>query len=270
MRKRLKSLGAKLRSSKKSKELIPTVFKEVSGEKTETVNAKNIYDYLQVKKDFSDWIKNQIKRAGLLLGKDYVKLPLQGESQKHDSNNINTKLEYFVTVDSAKHIGMMSLMEKGREIRDYFIERDKKLALLEKIIQNNHIDEVRARVRLDQKKIRLEETDTIKLFVDYAKEQGSKSADKYYMIISKMENQALFYMVEGMPKPNNIRDVVSTFQLFELGIADKLVSDVIKQSMEKNMYYKDIFQACKKKVEDFAMVVGKTPVLEHTQYSLLN
>lgn len=61
-------------------------------------------------------------------------------------------------------------------------------------------------------------------------------------------------------------------QLFELGVADKMVSDTIKEGMQKNMHYKDIFIACKQKVEAFAMIAGKTPIpyIEYTQYSLLN
>jgi phage regulator Rha-like protein len=41
---------------------------------------------------------------------------------------------------------------------------------------------------------RTQETDTIKEFIEYAKKQGSKSADKYYMIFSKMENSAFFHI----------------------------------------------------------------------------
>ena len=45
--------------------------------------------------------------------------------------------------------------------------------------------------RTESKINRLMETDEIKQLVEYAKEQGSKNADKYYIIFSKLANKAV-------------------------------------------------------------------------------
>ncbi len=241
---------------KTSKEFIPVSIKKMGSIQTEAVDARIIYEELEVKKDFSDWVKNQIKRLGLLEGEDYIKLPFQGEAQK---GNV-IKIDYFFTIDSVKHIGMASLLKKGREIRDYFIRRDKMLAQVEKDAKKRQSDVAYQQARLEGKKLRLQETDTIKEFVEYAKKQGSTKAQMYYLAITKMENQALFYMVEGMPKPNNIREVLDTFQLFQISVADRLVSDTIKRCMARNMHYKDIYVECSDKIKQLANTIGKTPI----------
>lgn len=45
-------------------------------------------------------------------------------------------------------------------------------------------------IRFEGKEARREETDVIKTFVEYAKSQGSKSAGKYYLVISKETNRS--------------------------------------------------------------------------------
>lgn len=179
---------------------------------------------------------------------------------------------YNITRDGFSFLGMGFTGKIAAKWKEKYIAAFNKLETLAKQNLERQVSESYIRARVEGKKFRLEETDAIKEFVEYATLQGSKNAKMYYVNISKMENQALFYLVEGMPKPTNIREVVNTFQLFELGVADKMVSDTIKECMQKNMYYKDIFSACKQKIEAFAMIAGKTPIpyIEHTQYSLLN
>ena len=116
---------------------------------------------------------------------------------------------------------------------------------------------------------RREETDTIKEFIEYCKVQGSTSAEKYYMNISKMENKALFILEQRFP---NIRDVLSGQQLQIIASADIAIARALKFGMEEGMHYKEIYQLAKKRIEEFAEIVGKTPIpiqsiLQNTQNS---
>lgn len=104
------------------------------------------------------------------------------------------------------------------------------------------------------------ETDTIKEFVEYAVSQGSQSASKYYMVISKMENSALFNLELISIKYANLRDVVSGIGLDALKMADRIVAKAIKDGMKSRTYYKDIFQTAKARVESFADSMGKLQV----------
>lgn len=98
--------------------IIPAAF---DGATVPAVNARDLHAFLGVKRDFNAWMKTQIKRARLVEGRDYltyhevVQVPHQGGMRSQ------TVTEYTVTVDAAKHIGMMSGTDKGFEVRDYFI-----------------------------------------------------------------------------------------------------------------------------------------------------
>ena len=86
--------------------------------KDQKVNARGLWQFLEIKKDFSDWVKNQIERLDLIENQDYH---LQGEPHK---NNLK---EYFLNLDIAKEVAMISLTENGKKARKYFIEVEKRL-----------------------------------------------------------------------------------------------------------------------------------------------
>lgn len=116
----------------------------------------------------------------------------------------------------------------------------------------------------NQSKIgRRQETDIIKTFIEYAKKQGSKSADKYYMIISKMENAAFFILKE---KFKNVREILNIQQLSKIIVADLIVRQSIIEGMEREMYYKDIFQLAKKRVLEMANSLGFKEVLPTMEF----
>jgi phage anti-repressor protein len=100
------------------KELLPIELRSIGEGQMNTVNARLLYEFLGVRKDFSNWIKAQIKRARLQEDRDYILLTPEGEQTRGGNNRI----DYFFTLESGKHIAMMSECDKGFEVRDYFIE----------------------------------------------------------------------------------------------------------------------------------------------------
>lgn len=111
------------------------------------------------------------------------------------------------------------------------------------------------------KRTRKEETDAIKSFVDYAKSQGSQSAEKYYMALTKMENAALFLVEQKYP---NLRDILNISQLGVLGTADAIARKALHDGMERGMQYKDVYKLAKERVELLAEVHGKILVPSST------
>ncbi|MBI9093081.1 MAG: Rha family transcriptional regulator [Desulfobacterium sp.] len=109
--------------------------------------------------------------------------------------------------------------------------------------------------RQSGKLTRREETDTIKEFVKYAIAQGSKSANRYYMAISKMQNKSLFLLEQ---KFKNLRDVLNLRQLATIDNADAIVSKALQDGMAAHLHYKDIYKLAKSRVEAFADLRGKT------------
>ncbi len=104
------------------------------------------------------------------------------------------------------------------------------------------------------------ETDAIQDFILYAKEQGSQSADKYYMIISKMQNQSLLHLELLGQKYENMRDSVDGFDLDALKMADKIVAQAVREGIKNKMHYKDIYLVARDRVEGFSMAIGRSPL----------
>lgn len=90
----------------------------IGSELTQTVNARELHSFLEVGKDFSSWIKVQIDRARLVENRDFIVFTQKGENP----NGGRPSSEYHLTIESGKHVAMMSGTDKGFEVRDYFIE----------------------------------------------------------------------------------------------------------------------------------------------------
>ena len=91
------------------------------------------------------------------------------------------------------------------------------------------------------------ETDEIKMLVEYAKAQGSKNADKYYISFSKLANKAVGIQADS-------RDALTTSQLNNLILIEHIIGEVIKESIRQEMHYKDIYKACKVQIQQFQRI----------------
>ena len=98
----------------------PFIEVELNGKVQLGVNARDLHKMLEVKTDFSDWIKRRIKQCGFEENFDYT-LVLKKEEQVSGAKYLN---EYIISVDMTKHLGMMERNKKGHEIRKYYIEQE--------------------------------------------------------------------------------------------------------------------------------------------------
>ena len=90
-------------------ELIKIESKEIGNELVQTVNARDLHTFLEVGKDFSTWIKNRLDTLGSIENEDYL-LTKIGEQLP---SGTKYKIEYYLTLDVAKHLAMMEKNEKG-------------------------------------------------------------------------------------------------------------------------------------------------------------
>lgn len=102
--------------------------------------------------------------------------------------------------------------------------------------------------RLDGKEVRKLETQAIAAMVDYAKAQGSKSADMYYANITKMTNSAL-----GIEA--GTRDQLDAITLRKIKLAETMVDIVIRDGIKAGLHYKEIYKEAKTKVLDVVPVL---------------
>jgi len=98
--------------------------------------------------------------------------------------------------------------------------------------------------------IRVEETDAIKEFVDYATKQGSTSAKLYYMNITKMTNKALELIVSANGKP--IKELASINELGFISVIENRVCDLLYDGMDNELPHKFIYKQCRDEIVKFA------------------
>jgi len=87
------------------------------------------------------------------------------------------------------------------------------------------------------------------------------------MIISKMENSAFFILQE---KFKNVREILNIKQLSLIIVSDMIVRQAIIEGMDKEMFYKDIFQEAKKRVLEMANSLGFKEVLPNVEFKQIS
>ena len=98
----------------------------VAGEMVDTVDARDLWDFLGSKQQFTDWLFARLDKYGLVAQLDYLlhkvtkQVPHQGGVR-----NVVTPT-YYLTLDAAKQLAMIEDNAKGREIRRYFIECERR------------------------------------------------------------------------------------------------------------------------------------------------
>ncbi|MGT3313932.1 antA/AntB antirepressor family protein, partial [Yersinia enterocolitica] len=107
-------------------QLIPVFNGTISNEPTLLCNARDLHNFLGVGKVFASWITERISEYEFVENQDYVIFSQNREKIGRGRPSI----DYHLTLDTAKELAMVERNEKGRQIRRYFIECEKKLRQL--------------------------------------------------------------------------------------------------------------------------------------------
>jgi phage regulator Rha-like protein len=162
--------------------------------------------------------------------------------------------EYWLNEEQAFYLG--TLLTNSDRVRQFKRVLVKDYARCKKLLQQR-LNAEWIEARNSGKRLRRKETDAIKTFIDYAKGQGSQSAEKYYLSISKMENKALFLVEQKYP---NLRDVLGVAELGLISVADTIVANALAEGIQKAMHYKDIYKLAKERVEALGLAHGKVEI----------
>ena len=106
-----------------SHSLIPVLPGNMAGQSVHFVDARRLHAILDVKRDFSTWIKGRIGEYDFAENLDYL-LTKTGEQLP---SGMKWRMDYLLTLDMAKELAMVERTAKGREIRRYFIECERQL-----------------------------------------------------------------------------------------------------------------------------------------------
>ena len=167
-------------------------------------------------------------------------------------------INYLLTEEQA--LILVSLMKNTPEVIKFKVGLVKAFIKYRKIasqllIQKNNQDHIEK--RQETKIMRRECTDIIQQFVAYAEAQGSQSASKYYMNLTRMELTGLFLIEQKFP---NFRDVMNIKQLNLIEVADEVIANSLKDSMSKQIPYKECFQIAKECITRLASLMPNSPL----------
>lgn len=90
----------------------------------QTVDARELHDFLDVKRDFSTWIKDRLQTYGFAQGVDFVSFQTAPLIGGVGSRGLRT--DYALTLDTAKELSMVERTDKGKAARRYFIECERR------------------------------------------------------------------------------------------------------------------------------------------------
>lgn len=102
--------------------LVPVFTGSIQNQPVQLCNARDLHAFLEVGRDFATWVKDRIAEYGFAEGEDYS--PVLGN--RSDGRAGKRRTEYHLTLDMAKELAMVERNEKGRQVRRYFIECERR------------------------------------------------------------------------------------------------------------------------------------------------
>jgi anti-repressor protein len=106
-------------------QLITLHTRSINEQTLDTVNARELHTFLELGRDFSNWIKARIAQYGFEEGEDFILIRQNGRTKNQGGDR--RSMNYFITLDMAKELAMGERNEKGKQARRYFIDCEKQL-----------------------------------------------------------------------------------------------------------------------------------------------
>ena len=99
-------------------DIIPIFTSNFNGSQTQSIDARRLHEFLEVKTKFATWVQRKIQKHRFLENIDFV-------SVSQNRENGGKSIEYHFSTDMAKQISMLEDNQKGDEARLYFIAKEK-------------------------------------------------------------------------------------------------------------------------------------------------
>ena len=162
-----------------------------------------------------------------------------------DTNGGVQKISYYL-LNEQQATFLMTLLRNTKIVAEFKKELVKQFYQMRQILLEKQTA-LWQNTRIEAKANRLKETDEIKALVTYAKENGSKNAEKYYITFSNLANKAVRI-------DSNQRDTATTNQLNNLILIENIINHVIQEGLQQQAYYKEIYKSCKERIEQFKYI----------------
>ncbi len=185
-------------------ELLPIYESE---KKEKLINARELHEKLENKRQFANWIKQRIEQFKFIENEDFIRF---NKFVKGDEKGFGNKtiIEYYLTIDTAKELAIVENSEIGRKIRRYFIEVEKRYRTIVETPQNIFdfmrlaIDQIEANTKKIQNVKRLSENNLKE--IEKIQSQIDVKIKKEYCLASDIAEHLQLYSENGLPHANLI------------------------------------------------------------------
>ena len=223
---------------------IKVIQKDFNGEKKRFVNARELYRWLGVGRDFSNWIKDRIEKYEFVEDLDYfIAIAKFGDGQKSNKTGkiIDAKTgkvlskDYILSVDMAKELAMVENSEIGKQVRKYFIrvEGDFKKVMRIATTDPKIINQLTTQffeTREETKDYRKDFTDCIKNFVA-VKNYGTYTDMLYSFLFlekAKEYRKLLDLAKKDFTRNYMYEEILLTIGAFESGLSGEIEKEFKK------------------------------------------
>jgi anti-repressor protein len=180
----------------------------ISSEGSQLVNARELYDWLEIEDHFTQWA-NRMFEYGFEEGVDYQAI---NQYVKHQNGIGGTnKTDYALTLNCAKEISMIQRSDKGKEARQYFIECERKLIETKPSLPTTYLEAL--------KELIIKEETNQKLIAETVEQK---------QIIEEQKPKVEFY--------NQVADTTTSFDMQE-------VAAMLKLNYGRNILFRKLREA---------------------------
>ena len=119
------------------------------------VSARQLHEALDVKTRYNDWF-NRMTEYGFIENQDYLAITQKRVTAQGNSTN---QVDHIIKLDMAKEIAMIQRTERGKQVRQYFIQVEKDFNSPEKIMArallmaDKKVHQLEAKIEADRPKV---------------------------------------------------------------------------------------------------------------------
>lgn len=119
------------------------------------VSARQLHEALDVKTRYNDWF-NRMTEYGFIENQDYLAITQKRVTAQGNSTN---QIDHIIKLDMAKEIAMIQRTERGKQVRQYFIQVEKDFNSPEKIMArallmaDKKVHQLEAKIEADRPKV---------------------------------------------------------------------------------------------------------------------
>lgn len=175
----------------------------------QVVSARELWLFLESRQEFANWVKKRLEDVDAIENVDYCTIDKKINRQ--------TLKEYILTMDAAKEMAMLERNAKGKMVRRYFIEAEKRY---------RETKITRARSKAERKLF----TDIIRDLLPESpnKKWAYKSfTDLVYKHVTGYNAKQLREMYDK-PKDYNVRDLLTPQQLREVLKYESIIQGLLQ------------------------------------------